>query len=349
KKDVERKIEAAVKQASELNSYLERSAETMLNAMDRFSHGDLTVRLNSGSSDIMGKLFEGFNNTAENFSSLVYTVVNAVDKTAAAGEMIFRSTDKMASDVNEQMRQVSEISYAAENMTQAIQKNAKSAESASNNAREAGGKALQGEKAVKDTIGGMNRISDVVINSAQQVTELGNSSKQIGNIIQVIDDIADQTNLLALNAAIEAARAGEQGRGFAVVADEVRKLAEKTTKATKEIDAMIRRIQQDTDTAVKLIQNGTQEAETGKNLAARANKSLEEIIVGTENVTAIISDVALENEKQAASSGEIIKSIEEISAISHRTSDGIRQIVDASGELEELTRKLQSLVRKFQI
>ena len=156
----------------------------------------------------------------------------------------------------------------------------------------------------------MIKISEVVKQSAETVQALGKSSDQIGEIVQVIDDIADQTNLLALNAAIEAARAGEQGRGFAVVADEVRKLAERTTKATKEIATMIKQIQKDTNDAVESMQQGTAEVEVGKKLAEKAGSSLQEIIHGAEQVVDIVTQVAAASEEQSSAAEQISKNIE---------------------------------------
>ena len=170
----------------------------------------------------------------------------------------------------EQTSQASEVASAVEEMTKTIMENSKNASVAADTAKQARVSAEAGGKVVDDTVHGMKRIAGVVNKSAETVKELGKSSDQIGEIIGVIDDIADQTNLLALNAAIEAARAGEQGRGFAVVADEVRKLAERTTKATKEIAGMIKKIQADTTGAVQSMEEGTQEVERGIELADKA-------------------------------------------------------------------------------
>ena len=200
-----------------------------------------------------------------------------------------------------------------------------------------------------ETIRGMERISEVVRKSAETVQELGNSSNQIGEIIQVIDDIADQTNLLALNAAIEAARAGEQGRGFAVVADEVRKLAERTTKATKEIAAMIKKIQKDTVGAVESMQQGTEEVQKGKELARKAGTSLNEIITGAQKVVDIITQVAAASEEQSSTSEQISKSIESISSVTQQSAGGVQQIAHAAEDLNRLTVNLQELVANFKI
>ena len=162
---------------------------------------------------------------------------------------------------------------------------------------------------------GMNKIAEVVTEAASTVQELGNSSEKIGEIVQVIDDIADQTNLLALNAAIEAARAGEQGRGFAVVADEVRKLAERTTKATKEIASMIKQIQKETIGAVQSMEKGTVEVSKGKELVEKAGVSLNQIISSSQEVVDNVSQVAAASEEQSATSEQISKNIEAISSV----------------------------------
>ncbi|MDP1994836.1 MAG: methyl-accepting chemotaxis protein, partial [Ignavibacteria bacterium] len=209
--------------------------------------------------------------------------------------------------------------------------------------------AKEGGKVVNETIAGMNRISEVVRKSAETVNELGKGSDQIGEIVQVINDIADQTNLLALNAAIEAARAGEQGRGFAVVADEVRKLAERTTKATKEIAVMIKQIQKDTGGAVESMNKGTEEVEKGKVLADKAGASLKEIIIGVEEVVDMSTQVAAASEEQSSAAEQISKNIEAISSVTHQSAAGVQQIARAAEDLNRLTVNLQELTSGFTI
>jgi methyl-accepting chemotaxis protein len=349
KSHVEMKVEEAVRQSEEQKKYLARSVETMLDAMEKFSKGDLNVSLNASQDDLIGNLFKGFNKTVTNFKQMVLEVREAVEETASAGEQISSSTEEMAAGSVEQAQQATEIAGSVEEMTKTILQNTKNTELASSTALEAGQKARLGGKAVNDTIEEMDKIADIVTKSASRISELGKNSSQIGEIIQVIDDIADQTNLLALNAAIEAARAGEQGRGFAVVADEVRKLAERTTKATKEIAFMIKQIQQDTLIAVESINMGTQEVEMGKLLVRKADQVLEEIITGTGKVSEIINEVAHTSEKQASSSNIISKNIEAITAVAHQTSSGTHQIAKASADLARLTLNLKNLIDKFNI
>ena len=255
----------------------------------------------------------------------------------------------MAAGAQEQSAQANEVASAVEEMTKTIFETSKNTSEAAIASKQAGDFAKEGGKAVEETIEGMNRISSVVTKSAETVLTLGKSSDQIGEIIQVIDDIADQTNLLALNAAIEAARAGEQGRGFAVVADEVRKLAERTTKATKEIATMILQIQSDTAEAVKSIKLGEQEVENGKHLAVKAGQSIRDIVNGAAKVTDTITQVATASEEQSATAEQIGKNIDSINHVTQETAQGIQQIAQASEDLSRLTVTLQELIAKFKL
>ncbi|MDP4173216.1 MAG: methyl-accepting chemotaxis protein [Bacteroidota bacterium] len=344
---VEKKVEEAVRLSESQTQYLSHSVESMLMAMDRFAGGDLTVRLNIDRDDLIGKMFRGFNETVESFSKMVINVTEAIQETASASNQISASTEEMALGSSQQASEISRIASSIEQMIETILNNTKDSETAAKTASSAGDKAKQGGVTVSDTMNGMNRIAEVVLRSASQVEELGKSSNKIGEIIQVIDDIADQTNLLALNAAIEAARAGEQGRGFAVVADEVRKLAEKTSKATKEIALMIKQIQSDTIVAVESISKGTKEVEHGKSLAGNASQALSEIISGTEIVSEVISRVALASEMQASSSEEISRNIEAITKVTNKSTTEIQQIASAASDLDKLTLNLQQLIGKF--
>jgi methyl-accepting chemotaxis protein len=234
-------------------------------------------------------------------------------------------------------------------MTKTIVENSKNASSTAETAKEAKIAAEQGGNVVNETVGGMKRIAHVVKQSAGTVQELGRSSDQIGEIIGVIDDIAAQTNLLALNAAIEAARAGEQGRGFAVVADEVRKLAERTTKATKEIAGMIKKIQADTKGAVVSMEEGTREVDDGITLADKAGASLLEIVGISQKVTDMVAQIAAASEEQSSASEQISKNVEAISAVTGETAQGVQQIARASEDLNRLTENLQQILSKFSL
>ena len=276
-------------------------------------------------------------------------VNEAVTLTANTGNEISSSSEQMAAGAQEQSAQTTEVAGAVEQMTKTILETTKNSSIAAESAKNAGEIAKGGGQVVVETIEGMNRIAEVVSKSATMVQALGKSSDQIGEIVQVIDDIADQTNLLALNAAIEAARAGEQGRGFAVVADEVRKLAERTTKATKEIAAMIKQIQKDTGSAVESMVEGQEEVEKGKKLADKAGESLNEIIKGAEQVVDVITQVAAASEEQSSASEQISNNVEAISNVTHESASGIQQIARAAEDLNRFTVNLQDLISRFHI
>ena len=330
--------------------YLSEKIDEILEGMNKLAEGDLTVQLVSEKKDdVVGKLFCGFNQLVINIKQIITSVYESVIATASTSNQIYTSSEAMAAGANEQSGQTSEVVYAIEEMTRTIIDTTKNSSIAADAANKAGLIAKEGGKGVEETIEGMNRIAEVVKKSAITVQALGKSSDQIGEIVQVIDDIADQTNLLALNAAIEAARAGEQGRGFAVVADEVRKLAERTTKATKEIAMMIRKIQEDTEAAVLSMNEGTEEVEKGKTLADQAGKSLREIISGAEQVVDLVTQVAAASEEQSRAAEQISKSVEAISTVTRDSSAGIKQITHASVDLNNLTSNLQKLISKFRV
>jgi methyl-accepting chemotaxis protein len=347
KEDSAYKDEIALKESEIQKKYLSLSIDEMLIEMNKFSEGDLTVALEIKKDDEIGKLYAGFNNAVKNIKEILLKVAHTVASSATASSQISASSEEMAAGAQEQGSQTTEVAGAVEEMTKTILETTKNSSIAAETAKAAGNSAKIGGKVVEDTIEGMNRIAEVVKKSAETVQALGKSSDQIGEIIQVIDDIADQTNLLALNAAIEAARAGEQGRGFAVVADEVRKLAERTTKATKEIAGMIKQIQKDTTGAVESMSKGTDEVEKGKALADKAGESLKEIICGAEMVVDVVNQVAAASEEQSSTSEQISKSIETINNIAQENAGGISQIAKASEDLNCLTDSLQELIAKF--
>ncbi len=339
-----------ITEIKEVQDYLKRCTTSLLSEMDKFASGDLTVNVvPEKKDDEFAKLFNGFNLAVEKINLMIINVIEAIQATASASTEISSSTEEMAAGSQEQSQQAEEVASAVEEMTKTILETTNNAGKAAEVSNNYGNIAKEGGNVVNETINGMNRISDVVKKSAGTVQQLGRNSEQIGEIVQVIDDIADQTNLLALNAAIEAARAGEQGRGFAVVADEVRKLAERTTKATKEIASMIKQIQRDTEDAVNAMQQGTEEVENGRRLADKAGNSLKQIISGAENVVEIITQVAAASEQQSATSEQISKNIDAISSVTQQSAAGVQQIARAAEDLNRLTNNLENLISKFKI
>lgn len=320
-----------------------------MKSMEIISNGDLTHRMQGDYHNRYKLYMDTINNLGESLENVVIQVTEAVSATVSASDQISSSSEEMAAGAQEQSAQTNEVATAVEEMTKTILETTKNADLAAESAKKAGSFAKEGGEVVNETIDGMARIADVVKKSAITIKALGGSSDQIGEIVQVINDIADQTNLLALNAAIEAARAGEQGRGFAVVADEVRKLAERTTKATKEIAAMIKQIQKDTGEAVSAMELGTSEVEKGRMLTDKAGMALKEIIEGSSEVINIVSMVASASQEQSAAAEQISKNIEAISSVTNQNAAGTQQIARAAEDLNRLTNNLQSTIEHFKI
>ncbi|MCE1187847.1 MAG: methyl-accepting chemotaxis protein [Ignavibacteria bacterium] len=350
KNSIQLKVDEAVRESEEQKRYLERNITVFLNEMDRFANGDLTVQLKAErSGDEMERLFNGFNDSVYKTRQTIIQVDEAVGATASACAQISASVEQMAANATEQSNQSAEVAAAVEEMSATIVDSTQNANNAANASMQAGTIARDGGKVIGNTVDGMKRIANVVRSASETVKELGASSEEIGSIVEVIEEIAEQTNLLALNAAIEAARAGEQGRGFAVVADEVRKLAERTSKATKEIGEKIKKIQSDTNDAVQSMEKGTQEVEEGMKLANQSGKSLQDIISGVNTVVDMINQVAAASEQQSNTIEHIGQNIENIKNSTHENAQGVQQIAQAAEGLENLATNLQTMVHQFKI
>ncbi|HVO74383.1 MAG TPA: methyl-accepting chemotaxis protein [Ignavibacteriaceae bacterium] len=349
KANVESRIHEAVIESEEQKKYLEKSVDELLDGMKLFTEGDLSIKLHPEKEDKIGELYKGFNRSVEEFNSIVDKIIKSSNVIVGRSGDISASTEEMAAGSNEQMIQTNEVASSVDQMTKSILEGSRNINIVADNAKKAENAALEGGKNADETVIGMQRIAEVVLNASETVQKLGTKSSRIGEIIKVIEDIADQTNLLALNAAIEAARAGEQGKGFGVVADEVRKLAEKTTKATNEITMMIKDIESGTAEAVASIRKGTEVVQKGKELANNTGLSLREIIKSSAKVLDEVKQAASASEEQSKAAEKISRSIETINNVTSEAAQGIELVAKSAEDLNKLTENLQKMVSRFKV
>jgi methyl-accepting chemotaxis protein len=301
------------------------------------------------SQDEIGKAGIALNQMKNNLRQMIQSIAGTAEHVASASEEISSSATQQAQGSETQKDQTSQVATAMQEMSSTVLQVSENSNKAAESSRQAAETARHGGVVVEETLGKMRTIAESVGATAKKMEELGKSSDQIGRIIGVIDDIADQTNLLALNAAIEAARAGEQGRGFAVVADEVRKLAERTTTATKEIAQMIKNIQDETKMAVTAMEAGTKQVEDGVKSTAQAGESLKEIIHMSEQVGDMIMHIATAATEQSSASEEINKNMEEIAKLVKESAVGAQQSAKACQDLSGLALDLQKMVGNFKL
>ena len=301
------------------------------------------------SQDEIGKAGFALNQMKNNLREMIESIAGTAEHVASASEEISSSATQQAQAAEIQRDQTAQVATAMQEMSSTVLQVSDNANKAAEAARQASETARHGGSIVDDTLTRMRAIADSVSATAKKMEGLVKSSDQIGRIIGVINDIADQTNLLALNAAIEAARAGEQGRGFAVVADEVRKLAERTTTATKEIAQMIKNIQDETKLAVGAMEQGTKQVEEGVASTSRAGDSLKEIIETAEQVGEMITHIAAAATEQSSAAEQVNGSMDQIAKLVRESADGAQQSAKACQDLSGLALDLQKMVSNFKL
>jgi methyl-accepting chemotaxis protein len=311
--------------------------------------GDLTRRIEVVGKDEVAQAGNAFNLFMDKLQTIMRQVASSTHQLAGATEEISSSAVQMAEHASTQQNQTSQIATAMQEMASTVTQVSENCRLAADNVQKAVSTAKDGGKVVEKTVGTMRQLAESVENIAQRIGELGAKSDQIGRIVGVIDDIADQTNLLALNAAIEAARAGEQGRGFAVVADEVRKLAERTTKATQEIANTIALVQQETKGAVEAMSAGTTQVQQGVDAANEAGRKLGTIVEAVEQGANMVTQIASAAAEQSRTTEHINTSVSEISSLTQHSAASSSETATACKDLSVLANDLQSLVGKFRL
>lgn len=311
--------------------------------------GDLTKRIQVEAQDEVGELGDWFNTFLDKLQKTLTQIADNTESLASASEEISRTSREQAQGAETQESQTLQVATAMQEMSATVQQVSENSSHAAGTSQKAAEVARKGGEVVKETLAHMQAIAESVGQTSKKIHDLGERSEEIGQIIFVISDIADQTNLLALNAAIEAARAGEQGRGFAVVADEVRKLAERTAAATHRITEMIHAIQSETKDAVAAMQLNNVEVEKGVKSTAVAGDSLGVIIEMSEQVGSMVTNIATAAVEQSATTESINSNIDQIAKITAAHAAGAQQTSKALEDLSVLALNLQQLVGQFRL
>jgi len=316
--------------------------------VSRLGHGDLTMTMDADATDETG-LLKATQYTTEQLRLIVTEVKSAADTVASASTELSAGSEQMSRTTREQAARSGQIASATAEMSQTVQEVARNAEAISQAATKSSDTARKGGEIVGKAVEEVKAIAQTISDSAETMRSLGDISNQIGTIVGVIEDIADQTNLLALNAAIEAARAGEQGRGFAVVADEVRKLAERTAGATSEIGTMIKRVQSEVGRAVTSTEHATKQVDAGVEYSITAGEALKTIVSSVDDLQSMIRSIASATEEMSTTSDQISGDLQGIAGSSGEMSASSEQVSRSSEELASLATGLQRTVQQFRM
>ncbi|MES9993680.1 MAG: methyl-accepting chemotaxis protein [Candidatus Thiodiazotropha sp.] len=315
----------------------------------KLSEGDLEARVVYDSKDELGHIANAFNKMADKFHDAINEVKDSVSQLAAAAEETSTVTTQTTQGINQQLTETSQVATAMNEMSATVQEVARNAVEAAEAAREADGTFHQGKQVIDKVIDAIGELAKEVEEAAGVIQQLESESMNIGSVLDVIKSIAEQTNLLALNAAIEAARAGEQGRGFAVVADEVRTLAGRTQESTQEIEEMISNLQSGANNAVKVMAEGKAMTQVGVEQAAAAGEALQTINTAVEQISNMNTQIASAAEEQSSVTEEINRSIVSINQVAEQSATGAEQTSQASDDLARLADQLKGLVARFKV
>ncbi len=331
-----------------------RSITTPLNQMRATigaveKSGDFTHRIPVGGHDEAGQAANSFNELMATLQSALRQILDSVGQVSDAVHTLSSSSSQVASSSAHQSEAASSMASTVEQVTVSINHVSENACKALAISRQSGDLSSQGGNIIHNAATEMKQIADTVRQTSATIENLGQQSNQISSVVQVIKDVADQTNLLALNAAIEAARAGEQGRGFAVVADEVRKLAERTTKATEEITQMIVSIQNSAQAAVASMSEAVEQVGGGVALAEQAGEAINQIKDGSGQVIAVVDDISTALAAQSDASNDIAAHVERVAQMSEENSAAAKETASAATHLEQLANAMRTAVSRFRI
>jgi methyl-accepting chemotaxis protein len=328
---------------------IKAAVATMLEAMEDFADGDLTVSVPETETGTIGRLYQGFNRAVTKVRRMLRKVTDAVDMTASTASQIGATTNQLAAGAQEQAAQADEVAAAMEEMSRTILENSDGITRIATNADRNKQAAEHGATIMAKLTQQTEEVGRRAGETAENIQELAEASQNIGTIIETIEEIADQTNLLALNAAIEAARAGEHGKGFAVVADEVRQLAERTTDATTEIGEIVTGIQAQANQADREMSESEGVVKENVAIAREAREVLQDILDDVQASADVLGQLASAGEEQSATSEEISRNVEAISTVSEDQAHGVTEISQVASDLNQLTDDLQMLVDEFDV
>ncbi len=335
-------------QSQDERNDIQRSIVKLLDEIGDVANGDLTIEAEV-TTDATGAIADSFNYMISELRKVINNVKDATLQVSSSATEIQATTEHLANGSEEQSMQIMETSSAIEEMTVSIQQVSENAVLSATVADQARANAKQGTEAVQNNITAMSRIREQVQETSKRIKRLGERSQEIGEIIQLIDDIADRTSMLALNASIQAAMAGEAGRGFAVVAEEVERLADRSTNATKQISTLIKSIQSETNEAVAAMEETTREVVEGSDLANEAGQALTEIETVSNRLAELIQQISQASNQQARGSEAIAKSMTTISDVTQQVAAGSKQATISVGGLVSLADKLRSSVITFKL